>query len=41
MSLILHYLANAFFGENSIAWNKVGSVCTDGAPVMIGHQSGL
>ena len=32
-------LANAFLRENSIAWNKVGSVCTDGAPAMIGHQS--
>ena len=26
-------LVNAFFRENSIAWNKVGSVCTDGGPV--------
>ena len=25
--------------ENSIAWNKVGSVCTDGAPATIGHRS--
>ena len=24
-------LVNAFLRENSIAWNKVGSVCTDGA----------
>ena len=30
-----------FLRENSIAWNKVGSVCTDGAPAMIGHQSGF
>ena len=34
-------LANAFLRENSIAWNKVGSVCTDGAPSVIGHQSGF
>ena len=34
-------LANAFLRENSIAWNKVGSVCTDGAPAMIGHRSGF
>ena len=32
-------LVNAFLRENSIAWNKVGSVCTDDAPAMIGHQS--
>ena len=30
-------LVNAFLRENSIAWNKVKSVCTDGAPAMIGH----
>ena len=29
-------LVNAF-RENSIAWNKVGSVCTDGAPAIIRH----
>ena len=28
-------LVNAFLRENSIAWNKVGLVCTDGAPAMI------
>ena len=33
-------LVNAFLRENSIAWNKVGSVCTDDAPTMIGHRSG-
>ena len=32
---------NAFLRENSIAWNKVGSVCTDGTPAMIGHRSGF
>ena len=32
-------LVNAFLRENSIAWNKMGSVCTDGAPAMIGHRS--
>ena len=30
-------LINAFLRENSIAWNKMGSVCIDGAPAMIGH----
>ena len=30
----------AFFRENSIASNKVESVCTDGAPAMIGHRFG-
>ena len=35
-------LVNAFLCENSIAWNnKVGSVCTDGAPAMIGHRFGF
>ena len=28
---------DAFLHENSIAWNKVGLVCTDGAPAMIEH----
>ena len=32
-------LVNAFLRENSKAWNKVGLVCTDGAPAMIEHQS--
>ena len=31
-------LVNAFLRENPIAWNKVGPVCADGAPAMIGHQ---
>ena len=31
-------LVSAFLRENSIAWNKVGSVCTDGAP-MTEHRS--
>ena len=34
-------LVNAFFRENSIAWNKVGSVSTDGAPAIIEHRSGF
>ena len=32
-------LVNAFRHKNSIAWNKVRSVCTDGVPAAIGHQS--
>ena len=32
-------LVDAFLRENLIACNKVGSVCTDGAPAMIGHRS--
>ena len=32
---------NALLRENSITWNKVGLVCTDGAPAMIGHRSGF
>ena len=34
-------LIKAFLCENSIAWNKVGLVCTDVAPAMIGHRSGF
>ena len=34
-------LVNAFLRENSIAWNKVGSVCTNGAPDILGHRSGF
>ena len=34
-------LINAFLRENSIVWNKVGLVCADGAPAMIGHRSGF
>ena len=34
-------LVNSFLGENSVAWNKVGSVCTDNAPAMIGRRSGF
>ena len=32
-------LVNAFLRENSVAWNKVGSVCTDGDPAMMGHRT--
>ena len=34
-------VVNAFLREILIVWNKVGSVCTDGAPAMIGHLSGF
>ena len=34
-------LVNAFLRENSIAWNKVRSLCTDGAPAMIGYGFGF
>ena len=34
-------LVDVFLRENSIAWNKVGSVCRDGAPAMIEHRSGF
>ena len=34
-------LVNAFLRGNSIACNKVESICTDGALAMIGHQSGF
>ena len=32
---------NVFLRENSMAWNKEGLVCTDGAPAVIGHRSGF
>ena len=34
-------LVNAFLREDPIARNKVGLVCRDGAPAMIGHRSGF
>ena len=34
-------LVNVFLRENLIAWNKVGSVRTDGALAMKGHRSGF
>ena len=30
-----------FFKKHDIAWTKVGSVCTDDAPSMLDHQSGI
>ena len=34
-------VVDAFFQHHSISWNKVGSLCTDGAPAMLGHRSGF
>ena len=34
-------LVDGFLRENLLVWNKVRSVCTDGAPAMIGHRSGF
>ena len=34
-------LLDEFFQRNQIMWEKVGSVCTDGAPAMIGNKSGF
>ena len=34
-------LLDEFFQRHQIEWEKVGSVCTDGAPAMIGHRSGF
>ena len=34
-------LVDEFFQRHQIKWEKVGSVCTDGAPAMIGHRSGF
>ena len=30
-----------FFQQNNISWNQVGSICTDGAPSMLGAKSGF
>ena len=32
---------NSFFESNSLSWNVVGSICTDGAPSMLGKNSGF
>ena len=32
-------LVKAFLCKNSIAWNEVGLVCTDGVPAVIGYRS--
>ena len=34
-------LIDAFFQDHSISWDKVGSLCTDGAPAMMRHRSGF
>ena len=30
-----------FIPSNSLSWNMVSAVCTDGAPAMTGYKSGL
>ena len=34
-------IVNHFIEENGIEWTKLGSLCTDGAPAMMGKQSGF
>lgn len=34
-------LIKSFFSDNQIPLNVVGSICTDGAPAMLGSRSGL
>ena len=34
-------VVDALFQHHSISWNKVGSLCTDGPPSMLGHRSGF
>ena len=34
-------LVEDFFTEENLDWAKLGSVCTDGAPVMLGVRSGF
>ncbi|XP_068206235.1 protein FAM200C-like [Palaemon carinicauda] len=34
-------LLDEFFQKHQIKWEKVGSLCTDGAPAMMGNKSGF
>ena len=34
-------IMNKFFDSNGISWDLVGSISTDGAPAMIGKESGF
>ena len=34
-------IVNHFMEENGIEWEKLGSLCTDGAPAMMGKRSGF
>jgi len=34
-------LIQSFFGRHELAWDLIGSICTDGAPAMIGKKSGF
>lgn len=34
-------LVDDFFGDNNLSWDMVSAVCTDGAPVMLGRNSGF
>ena len=37
----VYQILNDFFTSNGLSWNMVSSMCTDGAPTMIGCKSGL
>ena len=37
----VHEILQQFFEENSLDWDKLVGICTDGAPVMLGCRSGL
>ena len=32
---------NEFFNSNGLFWDIVGSICTNGVPVMLGQKSGF
>jgi hypothetical protein len=34
-------MVNSFFRAHSLSWDNVGSICTDGAPAMLGKSSGF
>ena len=34
-------LIQSFFDRHELAWDLIGSICTDGAPAMIGKKSGF
>ncbi len=34
-------LIQSFFDHHELSWDLIGSICTDGAPAMIGKKSGF
>jgi hypothetical protein len=34
-------MVSRFLNYNDIPWDKLGSICTNGAPAMLGNKSGF